>query len=138
MIGERKNEGAPGLVTGRIEELRHLEAAERGLAKAFGEYTRAAGHDGRLLHLAEQHRRTADLLARRLGELGGEAYADPDDQWILGPTDRLETILFAEQSARRTYHDHLLDLDPDTMHLVRERILPVHDETLALLELQAS
>jgi hypothetical protein len=137
LIGERKNEAARGLVTGRIEELRRLEAAERGLARAFGEFTRAAGRNGELLHLAEQHRRTSELLAERLSQLGGDAYADPDDQWVVGPADRLETIVHAEQSARRTYHDHLVDLDPDTMRLVRERVLPVHDETLALLEPRA-
>jgi hypothetical protein len=137
LAGQGKNEGAPGLVTGRIEELRRLEAAERALAQAFVEFTRATRHDGQLLHLAEQHRRTSELLAERLTQLGGEAYADPDDQWIVGPTDRLDTIVFAEESARRTYHDHLLDLDPDTMRLVRERVLPVHEETLALLEPQA-
>ena len=131
-----KTKASRGLVTGRIEELRRLEAAERGLTRAFVQFARAAGSDGRLLHLAEQHRRTAELLAERLTELGGETDLDADDQWIVGPTDRLDTILFAEESARRTYHDHLFDLDPETMRLVRERILPVHEETLAILEPQ--
>jgi hypothetical protein len=137
VAGQRKTEGARGLAAGRIEELRRLEAAERGLAYAFLEFVRAAGRDGRLSQLAERHRHTSELLAGRLVELGGEAYVDADDQWIVGPTDRLDTIVFAEQSARRTYHDHLLDLDPDTMRLVRERVLPVHEETLELLEPQA-
>jgi hypothetical protein len=137
VVEEGNTEGTTGLIAGRIEELRHLEAAERALTKAFAEYARAAGRDGRLLHLAEQHRRTVELLAERLTELGGEAYIEPDDQWIVGPTDRLDTIVFAEESARRTYHDHLLDLDPVTMRLVRERILPVHEETLAILEPRA-
>lgn len=137
MVAEEKNEGLPGLATGRIEELRRLQAAERGLTKALLQFARSAGSDGRLLHLVEQHRKTAELLADRLNALGGAADDEPDDQWIIGPTDRLDTILFAEQSARRTYHDHLLDLDPETMRLVRDRILPVHEETLALLEPQA-
>lgn len=136
MAGERKNEAVRGLAAGRIEEIRRLEAAERGLTKAFLEFARASGSDGRLLHLAEQHRRTAELLADRLAALGAKTDLEPDDQWIVGPSDRLDTILFAEESARRTYHDHLLDLDPETMRLVRERILPVHEETLALLEPQ--
>jgi hypothetical protein len=124
-------------VTGRIEELRRLEAAERGLERAVRDYARASGGEGELFALAERHRQMAELLATRLHELGGETVVEPDDQWIIGPTDRFDTILFAEHSAQRTYHDHLLDLDPETLRLVRDRILPAHEQTLAQLEQQA-
>jgi hypothetical protein len=133
LSAERKGEGMPGLAAGRIEELRRLEAAERALADAFVAYARAAEGGGRLLHLSERHRRSAELLAGRIVALGGQPDIEPDDIWIIGPPDKLETIVYAEQAAQRTYHDHLLDMDPETMALVRDRILPEHEDTLALL-----
>ncbi len=133
-MGEKgKGEGTRGVVAGRVEELRGLEAAERGLADAFDAYARGAESDGRLLHLAERHRQLAALLAERIGALGSTPLAEPSDQWIVGPPDRRETILYAELSAQRTYHDHLLDMDPETLQLLRDRVLPAHEETLALL-----
>jgi hypothetical protein len=130
---ERKIEGAPDLVLGRIEELRRLEAGERALADALGDYARAAKGGGQLLHLADRHRQIAAQLAVRIVALGGQPAVDPDDQWILGPTHELRTIRYAEESALRTYHDHLADFDPETMALVRDRILVEHEDTLALL-----
>ena len=136
MVGEEKIESPHVLAAGRIEELRRLEAAERGLVRAIIEYAHAAGRDGNFLRVAERHRHISELLADRITALGGDTDVDPDDIWIIGPTDRLDTILYAEHSAQRTYHDHLLDLDPETLRLVRERILPAHEDTLALLEQQ--
>jgi hypothetical protein len=130
---ERNDQGARGLVAGRVEELKGLEASERGLAEAFVAFARAATGGGRMLHLAERHRSIAELLAERIVSLGGEPDPYPDDLWIIGPTDEIETILYAEQAALRTYHDHLLDFDGETMRLVRDRILPDHDNTLELL-----
>ena len=130
---ERKDEGMPGLVAGRIEELKRLEAAERALADAFVSFARGAERGGRLLYLAERHRQIAALLAARVVALGGEPDLYADDAWIIGPTDRLDTIIYAEQAAQRTYHDHLLDFDPETMKLVRDRVLPDHEDTLELL-----
>src|SRR6478609_7722511 len=109
----------PGLVAGRIEELRRLEAAERALADAFVAFARSSEGGARLLHLAERRWRLAERLAERIVALGGEPQVDPDDIWIIGKPDELATIIYAEQSAQRTYHDHLLDLDPETMALVR-------------------
>lgn len=136
MVGEEKIESPRVLVAGRIEELRRLEAAERGLARAIIDYARVSGRDGNFLRVAERHRRISELLADRVTAMGGDTDVDPDDIWIVGPTDRLDTILYAEHSAQRTYHDHLTDLDGETLRLVRERILPAHEETLALLERQ--
>ncbi|MCU1281945.1 MAG: hypothetical protein JWM53_5491 [bacterium] len=118
---------------GRIEELRRLEAAERALAIAFLAYTRAAVGGAQLLHLASRHEDCAALLAERIVALGGTTDVDPDDQWIIGPPEHLATIVYAEQAAQRTYHDHLLDMDPETMRMVRDRILPQHEDTLELL-----
>src|SRR4051812_27711864 len=133
LTAERKGEGMPGLVAGRIEELRRLEAAERALADAFVAYARAAEGGAQLLHLAERRWRIAELLAARITALGGQPEVDADDIWIIGAPDKLETIIYAEQAAQRTYHDHLLDLDPETMALVRDRILPEHEDTLEAL-----
>jgi hypothetical protein len=130
---ERKDEGMPELVAGRLEELKRLEAAERALAEAFVDFARRAESGGRLLYLAERHRQIAALLADRIVALGGEPDLDTDDAWIIGPTNELDTIVYAEQAAQRTYHDHLLDFDPVTMHLVRDRVLPEHEDTLELL-----
>jgi hypothetical protein len=130
---ERNGEGTRGLVAGRVEELKRLEASERGLAEAFVAFARAATGGGRMLHLAERHRSIAERLADRIVALGGQPDPYSDDLWIMGPTDEIETILYAEQAALRTYHDHLLDFDGDTMRLLRDRILPEHEETLALL-----
>ena len=133
MDAQRKGEGPPGLVAGRLEELRRLEAAERALADAFCSYARSAEGGSRLLHLSERHREVAEQLAARIVALGGQPDVDPDDQWIIGPADRLDTILYAEQAAQRTYHDHLLDMDPETMALIRDQVLPAHESTLEVL-----
>src|SRR5437868_3813033 len=121
----------PGLVAGRLEELKRLEAAERALADAFVDFARSAESGGRLLYLAERHRQIAALLlAERIVALGGQPDLDADDAWIIGRTDELDTIVYAEQAAQRTYHDHLVDFDPETMQLVRDRVLPEHEDTL--------
>lgn len=128
-----KAEGAHGVVTGRLEELRRLEAAERALADAFVAYARAAEGGSQLLHLSERHRQIAQLLADRIVALGGSPDVYPDDQWLIGAPEKLETIVYAEQAAQRTYHDHLLDMDPDTQKIVRDHVLPAHESTLELL-----
>lgn len=130
---ERKGEGAREVVAGRVAELRKLEAAERALADALCAFARSAAGGGQMLHLAERHFELAALLGQRIVALGGKPEADPDDQWIIGRPEELDTIVYAEQAAVRTYHDHLLDLDPETMHLVRDRILPAHEDTLEAL-----
>src|SRR5262245_7301558 len=123
MEGDRKAEGSYPLAAGRLEELRRLEASERALADAFTSYARAAPGGSRLLHHAARHRQHAEILAERLRQLGGEPAQYPDDIWIVGPSDHLDTLLFAEQKAHLTYRDHMMDFDPDTMRLVRDRIL---------------
>ena len=133
MNEERKGEGSRELVAGRVEELRKLEAAERALAEAVLVYARSAAGGGQLLHLAERHSEMAKLLAHRIEALGGKPDIDSDDLWIIGPAHELETIVFAEEAAQRTYHDHLIDLDAETARLVRTRILPAHEDTLAAL-----
>ena len=133
MYEERKDEGAREVVAGRVAELRKLEAAERALADALCTYARAAPGGGQVLHLAERHFELAALLAKRIAALGGEPQVEADDQWILGAPEKLTTIVFAEEAAIRTYHDHLLDLDPETMLLVRDRILPAHADALEAL-----
>ena len=133
MNEEGKGEGSRELVAGRIEELRRLEASERALAEAICVYARSAAGGGQLLHLAERHYELATLLARRIEALGGAPDVEPDDLWIIGPPGELATIVYAEEAAQRTYHDHLLDLDPETIALVREHILPAHEDTLAAL-----
>jgi len=121
------------VVVGRIAELRRLEACERGLADAYAAYGMQARRDMRWATLRERHLAHAAILAMRIRELGGEPTDDSDDEWILGSPSELSTIVFAEHAALRTYHDHLLDLDPESMTLVRERILPSHEQTLAEL-----
>jgi hypothetical protein len=133
VVNERKDEGAQELVAGRLEELKRLEASERGLAEAIGAHAQAAEGGGRILYLAERHRRLAALKAERIVALGGRPDPDPDDLWIIGPTRSLTTLIYAEQAALRTYHDHLLDFEGETMRLVRDRIIPAHEDTLALL-----
>jgi hypothetical protein len=118
---------------GRIVELQRLEACERGLADAYAEYGLAARGDTRWVSLRESHLGHAALLARRIRELGGEPKLDGDDEWILGSPRRLSTLVIAENTAQRTYHDHLTDLDPESLALVRERILPGHERSLAQL-----
>jgi hypothetical protein len=120
------------VVAGRIAELRRLEACERGLADAYAVYGRRA-RDPRWVTLRERHLAHAAILALRVRELGGAPAGDSDDEWIMGTARELSTIVFAEHAALRTYHDHLLDLDPESMTLVRERILPSHERTLGEL-----
>jgi len=123
----------PEVVAGRIEELRRLEASERALSDAFVAYARSAEGGARLLHLSERHRNLSTLLAQRIVALGGQPDVEPDGAWIIGEPGELRTILYAEQAAQRTYHDHLIDMDPETQALVRERILPEHEDTLEAL-----
>jgi hypothetical protein len=120
-------------VMGRIEELRRLEACERGLADAYATYGEMARRDRRWVSLRERHLGHAAMLALRIRELGGEPNDNSDDEWILGSPRELATMVFAEHAALRTYHDHLLDLDPESLAMVRERILPAHERTLAEL-----
>lgn len=133
MYEERKDEGAREVVAGRVAELRKLEASERALADALCAFARSAAGGGQLLHLAERHFELAALLVKRIVALGGRPEVDPDDLWIIGRPEELDTIVYAEKAAVRTYHDHLLDLDPETMLLVRDRILPAHEDTLEAL-----
>ena len=133
MYEERKEEGAPEVVTGRVAELRKLEAAERALADALCAYARSAPGGGQMFRLAERHRELATLLGERVKVLGGVPEVEPDDQWLIGKPEELETILFAVEAALRTFHDHLIDLDHETMVMVRDRVLPTHEETLAAL-----
>jgi len=121
------------VVAGRIAELQRLAACERGLAEAYATYGLRGRRDLRWVALRERHLGHAAILAMRVRELGGEPTDDSDDEWIIGSPSDLSTIVFAEHAALRTYHDHLLDLDPESMTLVRERILPSHEQTLAEL-----
>lgn len=131
--GERKHEGSHELVAGRIAELRHLEAGERGLAEAYNAYAHHADGATRFLGIAGRHLEHAALLAGRIEELGGHPALDGEDYWILHPPTSLAALIEAENAAHRGYHDHLLDLDPETMRLVRDRILAEHEDTLAQL-----
>jgi hypothetical protein len=130
---ERKDEGSQELAAGRIEELRRLEAAERALADALLTYARACEGGSKLLHFAERHREHSRLLAERIRAMGGPVDVDPDDAWIMGDPRDIKTISFAEQAALRTYHDHMIDMDPETQRLVRDRILPDHEDILEVL-----
>jgi len=131
--GQRKDEGAHGLVAGRIEELRRLEAGERALAEALTKFSHAQEGGSAILHLAERHREHARLLADRIRQLGGATDVDADDQWIMGDPCQAKTMLYAEQAALRTYHDHMIDMDPDTITLLRDRILPDYEDILEAL-----
>jgi hypothetical protein len=130
---EQKPEHRPELTAGRVEELRRLEALERGLAQALTDYARSLTGGGALLHLAARSQRHAVLLAQRISALGGHPHIDPDDLWIVGLADRKQNVIFAVETALRTYHDHLLDFDLDTRVVVRHQILPDHEDTLARL-----
>lgn len=130
---ERKPDAAFAAVRGRVEELRRLEACERALGDAYLARCGRAGGGARWRTLADRHRGHSERLAARIVELGGRPLADVDDQWIVRGRDPLTALLEAEQAALRTYHDHLLDFDPQTMRLVRDRILAEHEETLAEL-----
>jgi hypothetical protein len=121
------------VVGGRIAELNRLAACERGLADAYAEYAAHTHGGSRWLELAERHNAHANILALRVRDMGGEPSDDSEDEWVIGDADDLSTLLYAEHKALRTYHDHLLDLDPESMTLIRERILPAHEQILAEL-----
>ena len=133
MDAERKGEGSPTVARGRLEELKHLEAGERALAAAFVEHAHDADSVARFLRLGERHRQHALILAERIVALGGTPLADPDDYWILGDLADEVTLVEAEQNALHAYHDHLLDFDPDTARLIRDRIIDEHENALAEL-----
>src|SRR5437773_5112564 len=120
---ERKGEGSPTVARGRLEELKLFEAGERALAAAFVEHARDAGAVARFLRLGERHRQHAQLLGERIAVLGGTPLAQPDDFWILGDVADAAALAAAEENALHTYHDHLLDFDPETTRLIRDRII---------------
>src|SRR5262249_2527393 len=132
MASQENLERPQMVVPGRIVELGRLQACERGLADAYAAYGQHVD-DPRWYTLRERHLAHAAILALRIRELGGEPSEDSDDEWIMGPARELATIVLAEHLALRTYHDHLLDLDPESVTLVRERIMPAHERTLAEL-----
>lgn len=133
MRAEGKSEGPPKVVAGRIEELRRLQASERALAGAYRAAAAVLLGGPRLIAIAEGHRTSADELGERIAALGGEPHLGSDDEWILGRVDQWTTLTYAERTALATWHDHLLDLDGETVRLVRERILPRHERALAEL-----
>src|SRR5262249_8357088 len=112
---------------GRRLELERLERGERGLARAY----RGAGM-GAEAALDGEH---AHLLRARAEALGGHGSDDTDDDW-LSPRIRGAAVLErAEDESIAVYRDHLIDFDVETRALVRNRILPDHERTLAALEL---
>lgn len=133
MFDERKAEGAPMVVSGRIEELRRFEAGERALVRAWSEHLRGVVGGGRFQFICERHRRHAELMAARIVALGGSPKVDPDDQWILGPPGELATLVWAEEEAQRAFHDHLIDFDPETLATLRDQILPEQEDIVQML-----
>jgi hypothetical protein len=118
------------VVTGRIVELQRLQACERGLAEAYTTFARSLSGGTRWLELAARHREHAERIGLRIIALGGAPSDWSDDEWLMGPADRLSTLVYAEHMALRTYHDHLLDLDAASLGMVREHILPEHERSL--------
>jgi hypothetical protein len=112
---------------GRRLEIAHFERCERALADAY----RRAGRQS----AAERHRVHAELLAARVRALGGGALREPpDDDWLNRGGRGVEQLRRAEYEAMATYHDHLSDFDLETVNLVRDVILPEHQELLDALE----
>ena len=118
---------------GRVAELDRFQACERALAEAFADFAKRTRGGVRWRQLAERHNGHSRLLSARIRELGGVPDTETDGSWIMGPPDSLATLLFAEHMALRGYHDHLIDLDPQSMRLIRDHVLPAHERTLAAL-----
>jgi hypothetical protein len=132
MASQGNSERPQMVVSGRILELKRLQACERALGEAFTTFARERPGGARCLEFAVRHREHARLLGVRIAELGGSQASQDvsDDEWLMGPPDQLSTLVYAEHMALRTYHDHLQDLDPASLVLVREHILPGHERTL--------
>ena len=111
----------------RTEELRRLERCERGLAEA---YRRASvGRDAEARRReAKRHRAHADLLRRRVEALGRRGSDEVDEDWLQRGPSGPDQLRLAEYASIATYHDHLTDFDVETAALVRERILPEHEQ----------
>jgi hypothetical protein len=128
----------------RLEELRDLEASERALGLLYLRYsTRATRRRQWLQRMARQQLIHAQLLRARRTDLGAPPDEDPllvsfDDPWIRGTPDDPETLLRSLYAAVASYHDHLIDHDPETATLMRERILLDHEQALAELEQDGS
>jgi hypothetical protein len=128
-----KGEVSSVVVSGLAVELQRLEASERGLAEAYDYYERNNDRGPGLSYIAQRHRRHAGWLAERMRELGIGPLPIADQQWVSGPAERVETLVYAEHAAARTYHDHLGDFDSASLALIRDRILPEQEQTLAEL-----
>jgi hypothetical protein len=109
-----------------VEELVRLERCERGLSEA---YVRAG-----LVEEAALHRHHSELLRARIEALGGEVAEDPDDDWLWRRAAGDEALRLAEHESIAIYHDHLIDFDPETRAVVRDRILPEHERLLAAFD----
>jgi hypothetical protein len=108
---------------------------ERALAALYRRHANRAGANAPWLVAAAVRRlEDAALLGARLRALGGAPGDGIDDEWIRGPLDAAETLRRAERAAFATYRDHLVDHDSETVHLLRERILPGHAAALVELE----
>jgi hypothetical protein len=111
---------------GRIAELIHLARCERGLSEAYLERRLGRG--------AALHEAHARLLESRAVALGGRVEGGSDDDWVLRTPRGEDPLRAGEYEAIATFHDHLTDLDPETAALVRERVLPEHEQALAQLD----
>jgi hypothetical protein len=119
---------------GRVGELRRLEASERALAALYRRQARLRPGAVYLVRLALLMLEHAALLRGQLLRLGVEPLDERDDQWIRGPIDDWETLRRAQYAAKATYHDHLLDHDPEIARLLRDVILRGHTEALDELD----
>lgn len=126
---------------GRLLELSRLVLSERALARAYRQSSFELGPVAR--EIASAHRAHADLLEKRLLELGGQRVEEnpaldqppPDDVWIsTREEDPVVRLRLGEMTSMRTYQDHLLDFDVTTAAVVRSQILPDHSAALDTLE----
>jgi hypothetical protein len=117
----------------RLRELRHLERAERGLARAYrGAHGLPGIPDRQLTEVAEKHMAHAEMLRSRLQALGGATDPEEEDVWVIGQD--VAALRWAEQQSLATYHDHLTDMDRASAEAVQRFILPEHAEALSLLD----
>jgi hypothetical protein len=112
------------------EVLRHLVACEWGLAKAYEQATLTtrppAEGSGLLAQAVALHAAHLNWLREQLTQRSIAPPLGPDDLWVTGDPCDPEVLLLAERASHDTWHDALLDFDPELQRAIAETLLRDH------------
>ena len=136
------------------EAVRQLNSLLRGEISAAETYRMAidkvadgkhATNAGLLREIQEEHGRAAQALRDRIQELGGEA-SDSSGPWgmwaktvqgtmnLFGDTSSLKALKEGEEHGLKDYQEALDDVDPSSMQLIQNQLIPAQQRHINLLD----